>query len=170
MTGKTIIVMGVCACGKSTVGEKLATRLNAKFIDGDDLHPRANIQKMARGEPLNDDDRAPWLERVRDAAYSIESKNETAIIVCSALKQQYRDTIRDGNQQVTFLYLEGSYELILARLQARSGHFMKQNMVDSQFSTLESPSQEALVVTVNVDNTIENIVTAATEQFRQLGY
>ncbi|MCL1047158.1 gluconokinase [Shewanella electrodiphila] len=170
MTGRTIIVMGVCACGKSTVGEKLATRLNAKFIDGDDLHPRANIQKMARGEPLNDDDRAPWLERVRVAAYSIESKNETAIIVCSALKQQYRDTIRNGNQQVAFLYLEGSYELILARMQARSGHFMKQNMVDSQFSTLESPSQEALVVTVNIDNTIENIVTAATEQFRQLGY
>ncbi|ARD20594.1 MULTISPECIES: gluconokinase [Shewanella] len=170
MTGKTIIVMGVCACGKSTVGEKLANSLNAKFIDGDDLHPRANIQKMARGEPLNDDDRAPWLERVRDAAYSIESKNETAIIVCSALKQQYRDTIREGNQQVAFLYLQGSYDLILARMQARSGHFMKQNMVDSQFATLEDPSQENLVVTVNVDNSIDNIVSLAVKQFKQLGY
>lgn len=170
MTGKTIIVMGVCACGKSTVGEKLAISLDAKFIDGDDLHPRANIQKMARGEPLNDADRAPWLERVRDAAYSIESKNETAIIVCSALKQEYRDAIRDGNQQVAFLYLQGSYELIIARMKARSGHFMKQNMVDSQFATLEDPSLESLVVSVNIDNTIDNIVTEATEQFKRLGY
>lgn len=87
MSGNSIIVMGVCASGKTTIGEKIAQRLGAKFIDGDDLHPKANILKMSRGEPLNDDDRKPWLERIRDAAFSLESKNEQGIIVCSALKK-----------------------------------------------------------------------------------
>ena len=91
MAGKCIIVMGVCGSGKSSVGLKVAEALGAKFIDGDDLHPKANIQKMAGGNPLNDEDRAPWLERIRDAAYSLEQKNETGIIVCSALKKKYRD-------------------------------------------------------------------------------
>ena len=87
MLGKSIIAMGVSACGKRSIGQQLAITLNAKFIDGDDLHPKANILKMANQEPLNDHDRAPWLERVRDAAFSIEMKNETAVIVCSALKK-----------------------------------------------------------------------------------
>ncbi|MGL5311017.1 MAG: shikimate kinase, partial [Plesiomonas shigelloides] len=79
MAGRSIIVMGVSACGKSSVGAALANALNAKFIDGDDLHPKANILKMSGGNPLNDDDRAPWLERIRDAVFSIEMKNETGI-------------------------------------------------------------------------------------------
>ncbi|WP_144211986.1 gluconokinase [Shewanella donghaensis] len=168
MTGKSIIVMGVCACGKSSVGEQLANVINAKFIDGDDLHPKANIIKMASGEPLNDDDRAPWLERIRDAAFSVEQKNETAVIVCSALKKNYREQIRDGNNQVIFLYLEGSYELILNRINARKGHFMKPGMVDSQFSTLEDPSGEPNVITVNIDNTIAGIVEQAAQKLTSL--
>lgn len=158
MAGKSIIVMGVCACGKSSVGEQLANVINAKFIDGDDLHPKANILKMSAGEPLNDDDRAPWLERIRDAAFSVEHKNETAVIVCSSLKKHYREQIRDGNNHVIFLYLEGSYELILSRIQARKGHFMKLEMVDSQFATLEVPSDESMVITVNIDQSIDDIV------------
>lgn len=161
MAGKCIIVMGVCGSGKSTIGERVATALGAKFIDGDDLHPRANIQKMASGNPLNDDDRAPWLERIRDAAYSLESKNEVGIIVCSALKLKYREQIREGNTSVQFLFLDGDYELILARMKARSGHFMRETMVNSQFETLERPEHEAGVATVSIDCSIDEVVERA---------
>ena len=164
MAGSSVIVMGVCACGKSTIGEHLATKLGRKFIDGDDLHPRANIQKMASGQPLNDDDRMPWLERIRDAAFSLESKNEHGIIVCSALKKKYRDQIREGNENVTFLFLDGSKDLIMERMRQRQGHFMKENMVNSQFETLERPDAEPQTIVVDIDCSIEEIVAKAAEQ------
>lgn len=163
MAGSSVIVMGVSASGKSTVGEQLAKRLGRKFIDGDDLHPRANILKMASGEPLTDDDRGPWLERVRDAAFSLESKNEHGVIVCSALKKTYRDQIRQGNNHVTFVFLDGSMALILDRIQQRQGHFMKENMVMSQFDILERPDDELDVIVVSIDDTIEHVVTRAAE-------
>lgn len=161
MAGSSVIVMGVCACGKSTIGEQLAAQLGRKFIDGDDLHPRANIQKMASGQPLNDDDRTPWLERIRDAAYSLESKNEHGIIVCSALKKQYRDQIREGNQNVTFLFLDGDKALIMERMRQRQGHFMKENMVNSQFETLERPDNEPNTVVINIDASVDEIIEQA---------
>lgn len=163
MAGSSVVVMGVCASGKTTIGEHLAKKLGRKFIDGDDLHPRANIQKMASGQPLNDDDRKPWLERIRDAAYSLESKNEHGIIVCSALKKVYRDQIREGNENVTFLFLDGSKELILERMRARQGHFMKENMVNSQFEALERPENEPRTIFVSIDATIEDVVSNAAE-------
>ncbi|MCG9549926.1 gluconokinase [Vibrio harveyi] len=163
MAGSSVVVMGVCASGKTTIGEHLAKKLGRKFIDGDDLHPRANIQKMASGQPLNDDDRKPWLERIRDAAYSLESKNEHGIIVCSALKKIYRDQIREGNENVTFLFLDGSKELILERIRARQGHFMKENMVNSQFEALERPEEEPRTIFVSIDATIEDVVSNAAE-------
>ncbi len=163
MAGSSVVVMGVCASGKTTIGEHLAEKLGRKFIDGDNLHPRANIQKMASGQPLNDDDRKPWLERIRDAAYSLESKNEHGIIVCSALKKIYRDQIRDGNENVSFLFLDGSKELILERMRARQGHFMKENMVNSQFETLERPENEPRTIFVNIDATIGEVVASAAE-------
>ncbi|CAH1528799.1 D-gluconate kinase, thermosensitive [Vibrio rotiferianus] len=163
MAGSSVVVMGVCASGKTTIGEHLAKKLGRKFIDGDDLHPRANIQKMASGQPLNDDDRKPWLERIRDAAYSLESKNEHGIIVCSALKKIYRDQIREGNENVSFLFLDGSKELILERMRARQGHFMKENMVNSQFETLERPEDEPRTIFVSIDATIEEVVSNAAE-------
>lgn len=163
MAGSSVVVMGVCASGKTTIGEHLAKKLGRKFIDGDDLHPRANIQKMASGQPLNDDDRKPWLERIRDAAYSLESKNEHGIIVCSALKKIYRDQIREGNENVTFLFLDGSKELILERMRARRGHFMKENMVNSQFEALERPENEPRTIFVSIDATIEDVVSNAAE-------
>jgi len=163
MAGSSVVVMGVCASGKTTIGEHLAKKLGRKFIDGDDLHPRANIQKMASGQPLNDDDRKPWLERIRDAAYSLENKNEHGIIVCSALKKIYRDQIREGNENVSFLFLDGSKELILERMRARQGHFMKENMVNSQFETLERPEDEPRTIFVSIDATIEEVVSNAAE-------
>lgn len=167
MAGKSIIVMGVSGSGKSSTGAKVAQMLGAKFIDGDDLHPRANIQKMASGAPLNDDDRAPWLERIRDAAYSLEQKSEVGVIVCSSLKRQYRDQIRDGNESVKFLFLDGDYELILARMKARHGHFMRESMLQSQFDTLERPDGEAGVCQVNIDGTFEQVVDRAITALEQ---
>ncbi|MGF1700493.1 gluconokinase [Photobacterium makurazakiensis] len=161
MLGKSIIVMGVSASGKSTIGHQLAMSIGAKFIDGDDLHPKANILKMAKGEPLNDDDRRPWLERIRDAAFSIESKNETGVIVCSALKKCYREQIRNGNNNLAFLYLEGSPELILDRMRLRNGHFMKENMINSQFAVLESPTGEPDVITISIDQGIDAVIEQA---------
>ena len=163
MAGRTIIVMGVCASGKSTIAEQLAISLNARFIDGDDLHPPANIDKMSRGEPLDDADRAPWLDSVADAAHNFESKNETGVIVCSALKKHYRDRIRQGNRQIYFVYLHGDYQLILQRIQARSGHFMKQNMVDSQFAALEIPLNEPNTLIVDINHSVDNIVSQAVD-------
>lgn len=170
MAGKSIIVMGVCACGKSTIGERLAAKLGAKFIDGDDLHPKANIIKMSQGEPLNDHDRAPWLERIRDAAFSLESKNEVGVIVCSALKKNYREQIREGNQNVTFLFLDGHFDLILERMRSRKGHFMKENMVKSQFDVLERPDDEQQVITVNIDAPIDVVIERAFSELSQCGY
>ena len=167
MAGKCIIVMGVCGSGKSSIGLKVANALGAKFIDGDDLHPRANIQKMAAGNPLNDEDRAPWLERIRDAAYSLERKNELGVIVCSALKKQYRAPIREGNASVSFLFLDGSQSLILERMRARQGHFMREAMVQSQFDTLERPDDEPGVFRIDIDGTFEQVVDRAVTALTQ---
>ena len=159
MAGHSIIVMGVSGSGKTTVGEAVARQIHAKFIDGDDLHPRANIQKMGSGHPLNDEDRMPWLERLSDAAYSLNHKNETGIIVCSALKRRYRDRLRDGNPGMVFLYLKGSFDVIMERLKARSGHFLPTDLLKSQFDALEEPgSDEPDVLCVDIDADIDNVV------------
>ena len=159
MAGHSIIVMGVSGSGKTTVGEAVARQIHAKFIDGDDLHPRANIQKMGSGHPLNDEDRMPWLERLSDSAYSLNHKNETGIIVCSALKRRYRDRLRDGNPGMVFLYLKGSFDVIMERLKARSGHFMPTDLLKSQFDALEEPgSDEPDVLCVDIDADIDNVV------------
>lgn len=159
MTGQSIIIMGVSGCGKSSVGAELARKLGAKFIDGDDLHPKANIQKMAGGHPLNDDDRAPWLERLNDAAYSLRHKNEVGFIVCSALKRRYRDRLREGNPETIFLYMKGSFDVILARLQARAGHYMPTTLLQSQFDALEEPgADEPDVVCIDIDGSFDEVV------------
>ncbi|MDX5630136.1 MULTISPECIES: gluconokinase [unclassified Brenneria] len=167
MPGQSIILMGVSGSGKSSVGVRLAQALHAKFIDGDDLHPRANIQKMAGGTPLNDEDRAPWLERLNDAAYSLYHKNETGIIVCSALKKRYRERLRRDNEGMTFLYLKGGFDLILARHTARAGHFMPTELLKSQFDALEEPGvDEPDVLTVDIDGSMEEVVNRCVEALR----
>lgn len=159
MAGQSIILMGVSGSGKSTVGAALAREINAKFIDGDDLHPRANIQKMASGTPLNDDDRAPWLLRLNDAAYSLRHKNETGVIVCSALKRRYRDALRKDNEGMVFIYMKGSFDVIADRLKARAGHFMPTDLLRSQFDALEEPGEdEPDVLRVNIDHKFDGVV------------
>ncbi len=109
----------------------------------------------------------PWLERIRDAAYSLEQKNETGIIVCSALKKKYRDQIREGNESVSFIFLDGSQPLILERMRARKGHFMRESMVQSQFDTLERPDGEAGVFHIDIDGTFEQVVDRAVTALEQ---
>ncbi|EHD19756.1 MULTISPECIES: gluconokinase [Brenneria] len=167
MPGQSIILMGVSGSGKSSVGAAFARAIQAKLIDGDDLHPRANIQKMAGGTPLNDEDRAPWLERLNDAAYSLFHKNEIGIIVCSALKKRYRDRLRRDNEGMVFLYLKGGFDIILARHKARAGHFMPTELLKSQFDALEEPGgDEPDVLTIDIDGSMEEVVNRCVEALR----
>ncbi len=167
--GKSFILMGVSSTGKTSVGTAVADRLGIKLIDGDDLHPRANIIKMGQGQPLNDEDRAPWLERIRDAAFSLEQKSEVGIIVCSALKKKYRDLIREGNDSVKFLFLHGSFELVLQRMKQRKGHYMKAEMLKSQFETLEIPqADEPDVIQIDIDGTFDEVVERCVNALKPL--
>lgn len=163
--GKVFLIMGVSSTGKSSIGEVLAKQINAKFIDGDDLHPKANILKMASGSPLNDADREPWLERIRDAAFSIEAKNEIGVIVCSALKRKYRKQICEGNKSVNFLHLYGEFELVKQRMLARKDHFMPIELLKTQFDTLEMPNhEENNVFQVNINSDFDTIIKRCLQQ------
>lgn len=134
-----IVVMGVSGCGKSTVARALADSLGWPFFDADDFHPSANIQKMAAGIPLNDDDRWPWLERLRERLASEHQQGHSAVLACSALKERYRDILRRGAPGVRFIYLHGTPGEIEALMSRRQGHFMKPGMLASQFAALEEP-------------------------------
>lgn len=129
--------MGVSGSGKSAVASEVAHQLHAAFLDGDFLHPRRNIEKMASGEPLNDDDRKPWLQALNDAAFAMQRTNKVSLIVCSALKKHYRDLLREGNPNLSFIYLKGDFDVIESRLKARKGHFFKTQMLVTQFETLQ---------------------------------
>ncbi len=153
--------MGVSGSGKSTVAGEAARMTGAAMLDGDFLHPRANIEKMAAGEPLTDEDRAPWLRAVADAAHAMSRSNPLSLIVCSALKRRYRDRLREGNPGLGFIYLKGGRDLIAARMAARSGHFFKPAMLDSQFEALEEPGEdEPDVLTVDVSRPTDDVVAA----------
>lgn len=151
--------MGVCGCGKSTVGIELAKRLGMSFIDADDLHPSANIAKMSQSVPLNDDDRWPWLDIVGKELASEVGESGGAVAACSALRQAYRDRITEAaGQPVLFVHLAGSYELISERLNARGGHFMPPALLKSQFETLETPNENELAVEVDIALGVDQIV------------
>lgn len=167
MTGQCIIVMGVSGTGKSTVGQALSQAMGAKFIDGDDLHPRHNIDKMASGHPLSDDDRQPWLGRLSDVIYSLGRKNETGVLVCSALKKRYRDRLREGNPHVQFVWLQGSFDCVMTRMQQRRGHFMPEALLQSQFAALEAPDgDEPDVLGVDITPPVAQIVKHCIHQLQ----
>ncbi len=158
------VLMGVSGSGKSAVASEVAHQLQAAFLDGDFLHPRSNIMKMASGEPLNDDDRKPWLQALNDAAFAMQRTNKVSLIVCSALKKTYRDLLRDGNPNLSFIYLKGDFEVIESRLKARKGHFFKTQMLVTQFEALQEPGEdEKDVLVVDIDQSLEGVVASTIE-------
>jgi carbohydrate kinase (thermoresistant glucokinase family) len=158
-----IVVMGVSGCGKTTVGEKLALQLDAKFIDGDDLHPEENKAKMAAGIALNDEDRWPWLDTVGAALAS----EEKIVIACSALKRKYRERILSKAGDAIFFHLEGSRELLAGRMASRSNHFMPVSLLDSQLAALEPLEFDEPGHTVNINQPVTRIVETALSFIRE---
>lgn len=152
-----LILTGVAGSGKTTIGQALARRLDYPFYDGDDFHPPQNIAKMARGEPLDDADRAPWLARLHECIANLHAQNKPAVIACSALKKAYRRQLARDLPNITFVYLQGSFQLIHARLRARRDHYMSAEMLRSQFDDLEPPAPGE-AITVHIDDTVENVV------------
>lgn len=165
---QAIIVMGVSGCGKSTVGAELAEKLGIPFQEGDRLHPPANVEKMSAGTPLTDDDRWPWLDLV-GAELHKGYEAGGVVISCSALKKSYRDRLRAAcGGPLAFVYLEGSEELLTSRMGARKGHFMPLSLLKTQLETLEVPTGEPGVVTVDIDATPEELVEAALKGLKAL--
>jgi gluconokinase len=150
-----IVVMGVSGSGKSTVGAALAQRLRVPFGDGDDLHPPANVAKMTAGQPLDDDDRYPWLEAIGEW---LADHHDGGVMSCSALKRKYRDQLRRHCADVEFLHLSGAPEVIGKRQASRPGHFMPASLLQSQFATLEPLEPDEHGIVIDVDQDIDAIV------------
>jgi gluconokinase len=151
----SVVLMGVAGCGKSSVGAALADVTGGCYLDGDDLHPPANIARMAAGVALTDADRWPWLWKVGCALRGPGLR----IVGCSALRRIYRDRIRQAaGTEVTFVHLAGSRAVIAARMASRSGHFMPSSLLDSQFATLEPPGPDEAAITVDIDRPLDALV------------
>ena len=155
MKTRFIIVMGVSGCGKSSVGSLLAERLGWDFYDADDFHPPANVEKMADGIPLDDSDRASWLDSLHELISSSLKTDRPGVLACSALKERYRQQLMEGNGGVQLVHLKGSYDLIWSRMKARKEHYMKPHMLQSQFEALEEPTN---ALTINISISLEDIV------------
>jgi gluconokinase len=158
---RVFVVMGVSGSGKSTVGQALAQRLDCPFYDGDDFHPAENITKMSQGIPLNDDDRLPWLSHLANVIEAHLLRGETAVIASSALKENYREWLARGHENVVFVYLRGSFDLIWQRIQLREGHFMRAEMLQSQFATLEEPDLDTAVV-IDINQDLQTMISKIT--------
>ena len=159
MKTRFIIVMGVAGSGKTTVGEQLAQHLGWNFYDADAFHPAENIAKMANGTPLSDTDRAPWLAALNALITASLNENRPAVLACSALKESYRQQLLARKEGIQFVYLKGSYDLIWSRISRRKNHYMKPQMLQSQFKALEEPA-EALTfdVSLPVAEIVEGII------------
>lgn len=160
-----IVVMGVTATGKSLIGARLAEALGGRFVDGDDLHPQANRAKMARGEPLDDLNRAPWLDRV--GATLVQGEGPI-VVACSALKRAYRDRIRRSTPGAIFVHLSGPRDLIAQRMETRAGHFMPVSLLDSQLATLEPPGSGEVAVVADIASAPTDIIACILERLRAM--
>jgi gluconokinase len=155
-----IVVMGVCGCGKSEIGARLAAALDYSFVEGDAFHPAGNLQKMSASIPLTDDDRQGWLETLADQIRLAQAENRRVVVGCSSLKRRYRDILREGNADLVFVYLHGTPEQIRTRMQSRAGHFMPMALIDSQFADLEPPTTDERVIECSIDATPESMVAS----------
>jgi len=156
------VIMGVSGCGKSSVGEAIARHLDLAFLEGDALHPDENVAKMSQGIPLTDDDRFPWLDKIGAEIGAAVIAGQGIVISCSALKKIYRDRLRAfAEGRLTFVFLRGSEALLTSRMAARTGHFMPVSLLKSQLATLEDPSGEEGVLTVDVGGTSADVIEKA---------
>ncbi|MEB8433551.1 gluconokinase [Cocleimonas sp. KMM 6892] len=162
-----IVVMGVSGCGKSTIGKALSTQLGLPFLEGDDFHPPENIEKMSNAIGLNDDDRWPWLDALGAAIHkkcNVEKDKKKVvrkgvIVSCSALKHSYRQRLLNASgEQILFVYLDGSRDTLLLRIQSRTEHYMPASLLDSQLETLEKPTNDELAITVSIEQSVDKIV------------
>jgi gluconokinase len=153
----TIIIFGVSGAGKTTVGNLLARELGWHFLEADDFHPAANIEKMRSGHQLTDEDRWPWLERLRQQIERSLAAGQNAVLACSALKRAYRDRLRVSDE-VKFVFLRGDHALVEKQLRSRHGHFMNAALLQSQFDDLEVPQPDENVLTIELGRTPEVIV------------
>ncbi|GHF16681.1 gluconokinase [Streptomyces morookaense] len=163
---RVIVVMGVAGTGKTTVGPLVAEALGVPYAEGDDFHPAANIAKMSAGIPLDDTDRAPWLDAIGDWARGRAGLG--GVVSCSALKRAYRDRLRAAAPGLVFLHLAGDRELIAGRMAARKGHFMTTRLLDSQFATLEPLGADEAGITVDVAPEAAVIAERAAAALRRL--
>ena len=147
--------MGPAGSGKTTIGELLASRLGWSFVDGDTFHSPANVEKMSRGVPLDDSDRIPWLNSIREAMLRWDALRQNIVLTCSALKRSYRDLLRI-NSNVKLVYLKGTYDLLRERLRSRKGHYATEQLLASQFADLEEPAD---AITIDVARSPEEIVS-----------
>ncbi|HEY0294955.1 MAG TPA: gluconokinase [Bordetella sp.] len=163
-----VIVMGVSGAGKSLIGERLAQCLKCDFVDGDAFHSAANKAKMASGTPLTDEDRRPWLRTIRAAIEEKRQAGNTAVFTCSSLKRSYRDILRNGDQDVCFIYLKGEFGLLHERLGARSGHFFNPALLQSQLDTLEEPGPDEAIeasIAPPADQVVDSVLARLAERF-----
>jgi carbohydrate kinase (thermoresistant glucokinase family) len=168
LTGPVIlVVMGVSGSGKTTVSVLLAAALGCQFQEGDDLHPRENVEKMHSGTPLTDADRLPWLRRIAAEIDDWRARGESGVLTCSALKRSYRDVIIGDRPDVTLVYLRGSQDLIRRRMAARHEHFMPVALLNSQFATLEEPTPDEHALTVDVGARPAEIVGEIVRQLEE---
>jgi gluconokinase len=164
-----IIVMGVTGAGKTTVGSLLAERLGWEFADADVFHPPANVEKMSRGDPLDDADRGPWLESLHTAIVSWIQEHRNVVLACSALKQSYREYLCIGSE-VKLVYLKGTYKLVYERLRSRHGHFATGEILAGQFRDLEEPKAAIMVDTTEAPSTIvEEVLSRLGPDINRLG-
>jgi beta-N-acetylhexosaminidase len=162
-----IVVMGVSGCGKSTLAALLAERLAVPFIEGDRLHPPANVAKMAAGVPLTDEDRAGWLDAVAGELAAAGAGG--AVLACSALKRDYRDRLRRTVPDLRWIHLQGPREVLAQRLAGRRGHYMPPTLLDSQLQTLQPPGADEGAVTLDIQAPVPELVHIALRALRDAG-
>lgn len=165
-----VVVMGVSATGKTTVAEGLAEELGCEFVEGDSLHPSANIAKMTQGIPLTDEDRWPWLQAIAELVAVRDHERTSTVVTCSALKRSYRDALRDA-APAFFVHLDAPFEVLLARMQHRTKHFMPTSLLRDQFQTLEPLGDDecgaVIDVTPPIDEVVEESVNAVRVHYTQ---
>lgn len=161
-----VVFMGVSGTGKSAVGRPVSDRLGLDFAEGDDFHPRANIEKMSSGTPLTDDDRWPWLRELADWTARRAAAGQGTGVTCSALRRAYRDVLREGAPDTVFVHLVGTAELITERMNARE-HFMPSSLLESQFATLEDLDPDERGLVVDIDSPLDDLVADVVGRLRE---